>query len=166
MQRRSALSRLAAIFAGLSLGKVPHLPAAVPLPAEPFSVTPANLPQSSGTVTCPVCQTMGDSLHLTPAGLCLSCADANPMIRTEPHTQPFWALSPHEVRRLESEIRLLAGRLDRINGRLVELKQKQGWDSGEMYDRAVEAQWNDWHALQRELHLLQLLRAASRQFGI
>src|SRR5215207_4916179 len=92
MQRRGALSRLAATAAGLSLGRVPDLAAAVPLPAEPFSVTPANLAQSSGTVTCPVCQTMWDSLHLTPAGLCLSCADADPAIRTEAHSEPFWGL--------------------------------------------------------------------------
>ncbi len=165
MQRRSAISTLAATFAGLSLGRVPHLPAEVPVPAEPFSVTPGNVPQSSGTVTCPVCHTMWDSLHLTPAGLCLSCADENPTIRAEPHSQPFWALSPQEVRRLESEIRLLASKLERINGRLIERKQRQRSEGSEMYHRAVEAQWNEWHALQRELHLLHLLRAASRQFG-
>jgi hypothetical protein len=164
MQRRSALGGLAATVAGLSLGRLPDLSAAVPLTAEPFSVTRENLPQSSGAVTCPACQAMGDSLHLTPAGFCLGCADANPTIRTEPHSEPFWGLSPADVRRLEGEIRRLAGKLERIDHRLVEIKERQMAQGNEVYDRAVEAQWNEWHALQRELHLLHLLRAASRQF--
>lgn len=165
MQRRSALGRLAATAAGLSLGRVPDLPAAMALRVDPFSVTPANLPRSTGTVTCPACQTMWDSLHLTPAGLCLSCADADPTIRAEPHSQQFWTLSPGEVRRLESEIRHLADKLELLNQRLVELRQERGSENSQLYDRAVEKQWNEWHALQRELHLLHLLRAASRQFS-
>jgi hypothetical protein len=165
MQRRSVLGTLAATVAGLSLGRVPSIEAAPPLPGEPFEVTEANLAQSSGTVTCPTCHTMWDSLQLTPAGLCLRCADANPAIRIEPHSEQFWALSPGEVRRLESEIRRLAGKLDRINQRLVELQDRQTVGGSKVYDGAVEAQWNEWHGLQRELHLLHLLRAASRQFG-
>ena len=166
MQRRSALSRLAAAVAGLSLSRVPDIQAAPPLPSEPFSVSSANLAQSSGTVTCPGCHTMWDSLHLTPAGLCLSCADATPTIRTEPHSEQFWALSPEEVRRLEGEIRRLAGKLERIDRRLGELKEDRMAKGSAVYDAAVEEQWKEWHALQRELHLLHLLRAASRQFTL
>jgi len=163
MQRRSALGRLASTVAGLSLGRVPDIQATPPLPAEPFVVTRANLAQSSGTVSCPACHTMWNSLQLTPAGLCVSCADANPAIRAESHSERFWALSREEVRRVEAEIGRLAGKLERINQRLVELKEGQ-MEGSEVYDGAVEAQWNEWHALQRELHLLQLLRAASKQF--
>jgi hypothetical protein len=165
MHRRSAVSRLAATAAGLSLGEVPNLAAAVPLPGEPFSVTPANLPESSGTVTCPACNEMGDSLGLTPAGLCLRCADRNPMVRVKAHSDPFWILSPREVRRLEPEIRRLAAELEGMNARFIELRQRQIAEGGEVYDRAMEAARDDWHDLERELHLLHLLRAASRQFG-
>ena len=164
MQRRSALGRLAATVAGLSLGRVPDIQATPPLPAEPFVVTRANLAQSSGTVSCPACHTMWDSLQLTPAGVCVSCADANPAIRAEPHSEPFWVLSPGEVRRVEAEIARLAGKLERINQRLVELKDRQMVERSEVYGHAVEAQWDEWHSVQRELHLLHLLRAASRQF--
>jgi hypothetical protein len=108
---------------------------------------------------------MWDSLQLTPAGLCLSCADADPAIRARPHSEQFWALSPGDVRRLEAEIGRLAGKLEHINHRLIELKDGQMVEGSEVYQRAVEAQWNEWHGLQRELHLLHLLRAASRQFG-
>jgi hypothetical protein len=155
MHRRSAVGRLAATFAGLSLGEVPNLEAAVPLPDEPFSVTRANLAESSGLVTCPICQEMSDSLELTPAGLCLRCADRDPALRAEPHSDLFWILSPREVRKLELEIQRLAAKLERMNDRLVELQD----------DRAMEAVRDQWHALQRELHLLHLLRAASRQFS-
>ena len=165
MQRRSALGRLAATVAGLSLGRVPKTEAEPPLRTQPFVVTPANLAQSSGTVTCPACHTMWDCLQLTPAGLCLSCADAAPTIRARPHSEQFWALTPGEVRRLETEIGHLAGKLERIHHRLVELQEGQMVGS-EVYQRAVETQWSEWHSLQRELHLLHLLRAASRQFGI
>ena len=165
MQRRSALGRLAATVAGMSLGRVPDIQATPPLPAEPFVVTRANVALSSGTVSCPACHIMWDSLQLTPAGLCLSCADANPAIRAEPHSEQFWASSPEEVRRLETEIVRLAGKLERINQRLVGLKEGQMVEGSEVYGRAVEAHWKEWHGLQRELHLLHLLRAASRQFG-
>jgi hypothetical protein len=165
MQRRSALGRLAATVTGLSLGRVPELHGTLPLPSEPFVVTRANLAQSSGTVSCPACHTMWDSLQLTPAGLCVGCADANPAIRAEPHSEPVWALSPGEVRRVEAEIARLAGKLERINRRLVELKERQMVEGSDVYGHAVEAQWDEWHGVQRELHLLHLLRAASRQFG-
>lgn len=159
MQRRSALTRLLGSVAGLSFGKVPNLESVVPVPAEPFSVTLRNLAQSSGTATCRVCHVMWDSLHLTPAGVCLSCADRSPEVRAEPQSDPFWALSPHQVRRLEAEIERLAGKLKRMEERLGKLEGSGG------YAQAVEEQWKQWHALQRELHLLHLLRAASRQFG-
>jgi len=165
MHRRSAISTLAGTVAGLSLGEVPSLDAAAPLPGEPFSVTRANLAESSGLVTCPMCQEMGDSLELTPAGPCLRCADRNPALRAEPHSDPFWILSPREVRRLEPEIQRLVAELDRMNDRFAELQQRQIVEGGNGYDRAVEAERDEWHALQRELHLLHLLRAASRQFG-
>jgi hypothetical protein len=165
MQRRSAVSRLAATLAGLSLGEVPNLHAAVPLPGEPFSVTRANLAECSGTVTCPICHEMWDSLDLTPAGPCLRCADGNPTVRVEPHSDTFWILSPREIRRLEPEIQRLAAELDRMNDRLVELEQRQIAEGSDVYDRTMEAERDEWHALQRELHLLHLLRAASRQFG-
>jgi hypothetical protein len=164
MHRRSAISTLAGTVAGLSLGEVPRLDAAPPLPGEPFSVTRVNLAESSGLVTCPMCREMGDSLELTPAGACLRCADRNPALRAEPHSDPFWILSPRELRRLEPEIQRLAAELDRMNGRLAELQQRQIVEGGDGYDRAVEAERDEWHALQRELHLLHLLRAASRQF--
>jgi hypothetical protein len=155
MHRRSAVGRLAATVAGFSLGEVPSLEAAAALPGEPFSVTRANLAESSGLVTCPICQEMSDSLELTPAGPCLRCADMEPTLRAEPHSDPFWILSPREVGRLELEIQRLAAKLERMNDRLVELQD----------DRAMEAVRDQWHALQRELHLLHLLRAASRQFS-
>ena len=165
MHRRSAVSRLAATLAGLSLGEVPSLDAAAPLPGDPFSVTRANLAESSGTVTCPICQEMEDSLDLTPAGPCLRCADGNSAIRAEPHSDTFWTLSPGEVRRLEPEIQRLAAELDRMNHRFVELEHQQIAEGSDVYDRVVEAGRDRWQALQRELHLLHLLRAASRQFG-
>lgn len=165
MHRRSAVTRLAASMAGLSLGQVPDLDAKVPLVAPPFSVTRANLAQSSGTVSCPVCHEMWDSLELTPAGPCLRCADASPTVRAEPHSDPFWALSRTEVRRVELEIDHLAAELDRIDRRLSELRDRGTSAGDDVYDRGVEAERGRWHALQRELHLLQLLRAASRQFG-
>jgi hypothetical protein len=107
---------------------------------------------------------MADSLDLTPAGPCLRCADQNPTLRAAPRSDPFWTLSPEEVRRLEPEIQRIARELRRMNDRLVALQQRQMAEGGDSYDRAVEAARDSWHALQRELHLLQLLRAASRQF--
>jgi hypothetical protein len=161
MHRRSAVGRLAATVAGLSFGELVDLGAAEPLSREPFTVTPANLAESSGTVTCPSCQEMGDSLDLTPAGVCLVCADRNPAMKAAPHSDPFWTLSPRGVRRLEREIQRLAARLDGMNERFATL-QAAGSDG---YERAMEAGREEWHALQRELHLLQLLRAASAQFA-
>jgi hypothetical protein len=165
MHRRSAVTRLGATLAGLSLGEVPGLDAAVPLPGEPFSITRANLAESSGTVTCPICQELGDSLALTPAGPCLRCADRNPALRAEPHSDRFWILSPREIRRLEPEIQRLAAKLDRMNDRLIALEQQQIAEGSDVYDRAMEGGRDQWHALQRELHLLHLLRAASRQYA-
>ena len=164
MQRRSAVGRLAAAAAGLSLGKVPDLEAALPLEDNSFSVSPANLAASSGTVTCPSCQEMADSLELTPAGLCLRCADQNPALRAEAHSDTFWALSPRKVRRLELVIERLSAELGRMNRRFTALQQQQLAQGGDRYDRAMENGRDRWHALQRELHLLQLLRAASRQY--
>jgi hypothetical protein len=165
MHRRSAVTRLGATLAGLSLGKAPNLEAAARLPGEPFSVTRANLAESSGTVTCPICHETADSLELTPGGPCLECADREPGLRAEPHSDPFWILSPREVRRLEPEIQRLAAELDRMNERLVELERRQIAEGSDVYDRTLEAGRDEWHALQRELHLLHLLRAASRQFA-
>ena len=159
MHRRSAVGRLAATLAGLSLGEVPSLDAEEPVLGEPFAVTRANLAESSGTVTCPICHEMWDSLDLTPAGLCLSCADENPAMKSRPNSDPFWTLSPRELRRLEREIQRLAARLERVNDRFARLEQ--GSDG---YSHAMEAGRDEWHAMQRELHLLQLLRAASKQF--
>ena len=165
MQRRSAVGRLAAAAAGLSLAKVPSLEAALPLEDVSFSVNGANLAASSGTVTCPTCQEMADALDLTPAGLCLRCADQHPALRAEPHSDTFWALSPREVRRLELEIERLSAELARMNRCLTALQQQQLSAGGDRYDRAMETGRARWHALQRELHLLHLLRAASRQFA-
>jgi hypothetical protein len=162
MHRRTAVGHLAATVAGLSLGEVPELEPQASFPAEPFSVTPANLPESPGLASCAVCQETADSLDLTPAGLCLLCADRNPSVRASPHSDPFWILSPQEVSRLEPEIQRLSSELDQINDRLQ--LQRQIGDDGR-YHRAVEAVRDRWHARQRELHLLQLLRAASRQFA-
>ena len=165
MDRRSAVGRLAGTLAGMSLVPVPDLDAAVPLLSEPFAVTRATLPESSGMVSCPVCHEVWDSLDLTPAGLCLRCADETPTRRVDPHSDRFWTLSRREVRRLEGEIQRLAAKLDRMNDRFVALQQQQIADGGDGYDRAMEAGRDEWHALQRELHLLHLLRAASRQYN-
>jgi hypothetical protein len=165
MQRRSAIGRLAATLTGLSLGSVPNLGPDVAVGGEPFAATSGNLPQSSGTVSCPSCQEMADSLDLTPAGSCLRCADRKPALRAKPYSDPFWTLSHRELRRLESEIQHLASELERMNRRFLELQQHQMAEGGGMYDRAMEAQGARWQALQRELHLMQLLRAASRQFS-
>ena len=165
MNRRSAVTRLGATLTGLSLGEVPNLDAAAPFPGEPFSVTRANLAESSGMVTCPICQETADSLELTPAGPCLRCAAENPTIRVEPHSDPFWTLSPRVVRRLVGDIERLASELNLMNDRFVELQRRQTADGSDLYDRAIEAARDEWHALQRELHLLHLLRAASRQFA-
>jgi hypothetical protein len=165
MQRRSAIGRLAATLTGLSLGEVPSLGATVPPADRLFSVTRANLAESSGMVTCPICLEMADSLELTPAGPCLRCADEMPELRAEPRSDRFWILSPQEVRRLEPEIERVAAELRRMNQQLVELGQRQMVEGGDLYDRAVEARRQEWHAVQRELHLLQLLRAASRQYA-
>jgi hypothetical protein len=164
MQRRSAVGRLASVAAGLSLGKVPDLEAALPLEDGSFSVTRANLAASSGIVTCPSCQEMADSLELTPAGLCLRCADQHPALKVEPHSDTFWALSPREVRRLELEIERLSAKLGRMNQWFTALQQQQLAQGGDRYDRAMENGRDRWHALHRELHLLQMLRAASRQY--
>jgi hypothetical protein len=155
---------LAAAAAGLSLGTVPRLEAALPLDEGSFSVTRANLAASSGRVTCPVCQEMADALDLTPAGPCLSCADQNPALRAEPYSDTFWVLSPRQVRRLEREIERLAAEAGRVDEKFARLQQQQMAEGGEGYDRAMESERNRWHGLQRELHLLQALRAASRQF--
>ena len=165
MQRRSAIGRLAGTLTGLSLGSVLHLEAEVAPGAEPFQATGGNLPQSWGTVTCPVCQEMGDSLELTPAGPCLRCADRSPELRAEPRSDSFWTLSPRELRRLESEIQRVGSELERMNRRFLELQQRQLAGGGGMYDRAMEAEGPRWQSLQRELHLMHLLRAASRQFN-
>jgi hypothetical protein len=163
MHRRSAVSTLAGALAGLSLGRVPNLEAAAPLFGEPFSVTPASLAESS-MVTCSICQEMGDSLDLTPSGLCLGCADRNPEIKAQPHSDTFWTLSPQEIRRVETEIQHLRAKLERMNERFVRLQQGQIANGSDVYDRAMEAGMDEWHAIQRELHLLHLLRAASKQF--
>ena len=165
MHRRSAVTRLAASVAGLSLGHMPDLEAKVPVPAGPFSVTRENLAESTGTVTCPGCHETWDSLELTPAGLCLRCADASPTVRAQPRSTPFWTLSQRDIRRVEVEIGRLASELDRINRRLSGLGNRGSAEGIDVYARGVEAERDRWHSLQRELHLLQLLRAASRQFG-
>jgi hypothetical protein len=108
---------------------------------------------------------MKDALDLTPAGLCLSCADQSPGLRAEPYSDRFWILSPGEVRRLEREIDRLAAELNHMNARLALLQQRQMTEGGDGYDRVMEAERDRWHALQRELHLLHLLRAASRQYA-
>jgi hypothetical protein len=159
MDRRSLVSTLAGALAGLSLGPVPKLEAVASISGEPFSVTPENLAESSGLVTCPGCEEMWDSLDLTPASLCLRCADAEPMLRAEPRSDTFWKLSPQEIRRVEAEIERLAAELDRMNTRFAGLNGSDG------YNRVMEAGRDEWHAVQRELHLLHLLRAASRQFA-
>ena len=165
MRRRSAVGRLAATVAGLSLGKNPDLEAAESPSVEPFAVSRANLAESSGMVTCPICQEMADSLDLTPAGPCLRCADRHPALRAEPYSDRFWILSPRKIQRLEAEIQRLAAELERLNGRLVSLAQQQMAEGGDGYDRAMEAERDQWHGMQRELHLLHLLRAASRQYA-
>jgi HAMP domain-containing protein len=164
MQRRSALGRLAITLTGVSLGRVPTLEAAA-WRSEPFVVSPANVAESSGLVTCPICHEMADALELTPAGPCLRCADQAPELRVEPHSDRFWILSPEEVRKVESEIEELAAELNRMNQQLVELGQRQLAAGAGEYERAVESKRQEWLGLQRELHLLHLLRAASRQFG-
>ena len=164
MQRRTAVGRLAAAAAGLSLGTVPSLEAALPLEENSFTVTSTNLAASSGVVTCPVCQEMADALDLTPAGPCLGCADQNPALRAEPYADAFWVLSPRQVRRLEREIERLAAELGRMNETFARLQRQQIAEGGDAYDQAMESEGNRWQALQRELHLLQMLRAASRQF--
>jgi hypothetical protein len=45
------------------------------------------------------------------------------------------------------------------------LRQQQLAEDSDVYDQAMEAGREEWHALQRELHLLHMLRAASKQFG-
>jgi hypothetical protein len=165
MHRRSVISRLAATVAGLSLPELPELEAEEPLSRDPFSVTGANLPESSGLLSCPACRQTGDSLELTPAGLCLSCADKNPGTRAKPHSDPFWTLSRREVHRVEGEIQRLAAELNRRDDRFMTLRQQQMAEGSDVYDRAMEAGREEWHALQRELHLLHMLRAASTQFG-
>jgi hypothetical protein len=162
MHRRSAVTHLAATLTGLSLGRVPSLDAEAPS-RELFTVNDANLAESSGTVTCPVCHRMWDALALTPAGPCLRCADRDPGLRAAARSDPFWTLSPEEVKRVEPEIERLAAELDGMNRRLAELRQRQIAEGSDVYDRAMEEGRDEWHALQRELHLLQLLRAASRQ---
>lgn len=163
MQRRSMLGRVAAALAGLFLRRVPDLEAAPP-PANAFSVSPANLPQSSGIESCPICHTLWDSLQLTPAGPCLHCADSRPELRAEFESKSFWILSPKDVRQLEVEIGRLAAKLHQISDRWAALREQQLAGEGQCYNRAVEAQRSGWLAMQRELHLLHLLRAASRQY--
>jgi len=79
---------------------------------------------------------MEDSLGLTPAGVCLRCADRNPL-RTEPHSNPFWILSPGEVRRVEREINRLAAELQRMSESLGMLQQQHITSGGSRYDRPL-----------------------------
>lgn len=166
MDRRSAVGTIAGALAGLSLGAVPSLEAGELQAGEPFSVTDANLARSPGIVTCPICREMSDSLELTPAGLCLRCADLSPTVRTDPHSDTFWILSPREIPRIEREIQRISAQLERVSARLSQLKQRQIEEGSDVFDRAMEAGRDEWLAIQRELHLLQLLRAASRQFSV
>jgi hypothetical protein len=48
---------------------------------------------------------------------------------------------------------------------LALLQRQQQAEGSDVFDRAMEAGRDEWQAMQRELHLLHLLRAASRQFG-
>jgi hypothetical protein len=48
-----------------------------------------------------------------------------------------------------------------MNHRLVKLKEQQTAHGSNVYDRTMEAERDGWHALQRELHLLHLLRSAA-----
>jgi hypothetical protein len=165
MHRRSAVSRMAGALAALSVGQVPQLDAAL-LPGDPaFSVTPENLARSSGLLTCPDCNELADSLELTPAGLCLRCADRNPAVKARSFSEPFWALSPRQIRRLERAIQLLSAQRNRMNAGLLKLQRVQVEQGGNAFDSAMEAARPQLLALERELHLLQLLRAASRQFS-
>jgi hypothetical protein len=165
MQRRSALGRLAVALTGVSFGRVPRLEAAIWQRSVPFSVTRGNVAESSGTVSCPICHETGDALGLTPAGPCLRCADQRPELRMEPHSDRFWILTPDEVTRIESEIERIVATLDGTDRQLVALGQRPMLEGVCDYDQAVETKRDEWLALQRELHLLHLLRAASRQFG-
>ena len=165
MHRRTAVGCLAATVAGVSIGQLPDLDSSADLTGGTFAVTPENLAESSGLVSCPGCQELADSLELTPAGVCLRCADRNPSLRARPQSNSFWTLSPREIRRAESEIRRLSSELEEINDRLLALQGRQAAQGGDRYDRAIEAVRGQWHARQRELHLLHLLRAASRQFA-
>jgi hypothetical protein len=165
MQRRSALGHLAVAVAGISLGEVPELDPRAPLPADPFSISDHELAESAGLLSCPGCGEVSDSLELTPAGVCLRCAARRPRLKAEPYSDPFWTLSPREVRRAEAELRRLSLKLERMNQRLVELRERQLADGSDVYDRAMESGRAQWLGLQRELHLLHLLRAASRQFA-
>jgi hypothetical protein len=165
MHRRSAVGRMAGALAAISIGQVPQLDAAVS-PGDPsFTVTPENLARSAGLVTCAGCGETADSLELTPAGLCIRCADRNPAVKVSPCSEPFWTLTPQQIRRVERQIQLLSTQRDRMNAGLLKLKQAQGKQDGSAFDSAMEAARPQLLALERELHLLQLLRAASRQFS-
>ncbi|HEY9013861.1 MAG TPA: hypothetical protein VIM84_02210, partial [Gemmatimonadales bacterium] len=138
MHRRTAVGRLAATVAGISMGQMPNLESAADIAGDPFAVTPENLAESSGLASCPVCQEVADSLHLTPAGVCLRCADRTPSLRATPHSDSFWILSPREIRRAESEIQRLSVELEEMNERLRALQRRQAAEGGNRYDRAVE----------------------------
>jgi len=83
-------------------------------------------------------------------------------LRAEPYSDTFWVLSPGQIRRLEREITRLAAEAERVDQRFSRLQQQQMTEDSE--GPAMEAERNRWHGLQRELHLLEMLRAASRQF--
>jgi hypothetical protein len=165
MHRRSAVGHMAGALAALSTGQVPPLSAAASLGDQSFSVAPENLARSSGLVTCPSCGETADSLELTPAGLCLRCADRNPAVKARPHSDPFWTLSPGEIHQVEREIERLSARLDRMNARLVQHNRVQGEQAGPDFHAAMEESRRERLGMERELHLLHMLRAASRQFS-
>jgi hypothetical protein len=163
MQRRSALGYLAAAVAGLSLGELPDFQPEPVHGSGRFVSGEEDQPQSGELLSCPGCGELGDSLELTLAGVCLRCADRNPALRVRPRSDPFWTLSPRETRRAEAELHRLSAELTRMNRRFSELRERQLAEGSDVYDRAMEAGRADWLGLQREVHLLGLLRAASGQ---
>lgn len=115
-------------------------------------------PDNAGSVECPACHATWSDLLITPAGICVDCAvGANPSPKSEPYSDPFWILSPAELKRLEPEIERLAAESERQEKRLADPNLSP---DGPYYAGIL----TQIEQINREFMLLLQLYATSRQF--
>ncbi len=130
-----------------------------------YVYTPAEIaswePQSAGNMECPACRTghaEWDALDLTPAGICVRCsASSERPVAATPQSDPFWTLTPEEIARLDGE-------LYRLHTAAVRLEKAIDWSSPYEFNETEQATEDKLDQINREIHLLLLLRESSRQF--